>query len=284
MTLIFGGIICFMVAKIACQPVSVTNKNNLAWRVSEIERNVGRYAPEYPESNMDRYENMGRYAPEYIETDNGSFRPEMEYALSRVLLPPPVEEPVKEGDVTQLYNEWYPKMFTASKDIISGTSDVDEVSMDLAKNYFRDESSYEDFFPEIEAGEKVSGPDDDVDKLYSPRYLVTPTQEALSQLGAGEKFAGPHPTGHVDDVDKLYSHWYLEIPSEDKLPQHGAGVRYMGPVPTDVDTLYSQGYPDTYSKGAIIDQKLKHEDPASNMIFDFGKQFLKIKNKYIVEK
>merc|ERR1719244_2305625 len=207
---------------------------------------------------------MGRYAPEYTETNIGSYGPEMEYALSRVLLPPPVEQPAKEGDATQLYKDWYPKMFTSNRDTIIKTS--------------------EDVFPELVTGEKFNGPDDDVDKLYSPWYLVTPSHEKLPQLGSGEKFTGPHPTEYVDDVDQLYGPWYIEVPSEEKLPHLGAGVKYMGPDPTDVDTLYSQGYPDMYNNGAhgqdIIDNKLKQEDAASNMIFDFGKQFLKIKNKF----
>merc|ERR1719483_1519465 len=107
---------------------------------------------------------------------------------------------------------------------------------------------------------------DDIDSLKSHW-----NHHMLPELQLGETYEGPVATQNVDNVDSLYVKAYYPA----LLPELQSGGKHMGLFlagnDDDVDTIYSYGED-------VIENKLKEEDLSSNMIFDLGKQFLKIKN------
>merc|ERR1719483_2015634 len=209
-------IICLMVTIVSCRPLNREKGRNLAQQVSESEKQFGRYAPEY-EKTVDEYETdyQRRYSPEH--------------PLSRVVIAPPILEPVQEEEADNLYREGYPHMF---------------IQEDI--NYKREGPSSGEMLPELESGGKYMG-------LLPTRNVDDETIRKLARLYLEDP-----------DVDPRFRQLYPEL-----IPGLQLGETYEGHSDDDMDTVYSHGED-------VIENKLKEEDPFSNMIFDIGKQFLKI--------
>merc|ERR1711892_268204 len=247
-----------MVTIMSCQPLNQESGRNLAQQVSEIKNQFGRYAPEYEKT-------VGEYEPQY----ESRYAPE--YPLSRFLIPPPISEPVD-----NIYREWYPHMFTKDNDNYREVPSPEEMLPELesggkymgilpTRNFndetIRDLEGLLEMYPELSTRNV-----DDIDSLNSQW-----NHQMLPGLQLGETYEGPVATQNVENVDSLYVKAYYPA----LLPELQSGGKHMGLFQArnddDVDTIYSYGE-------NVIENKLKEEDPSSNMIFDLGKEFLKIKN------
>jgi len=300
-------IICLMVTIISCQPFNQESGRNLAQQVSEIKNQFGRYAPEY-EKTVGEYEPQyeSRYAPEYplsrflipppisepvdniyrewyphmFTKDNDNYRevpspeemlPELESGGKYMGILPTRnfdDATIQEEEAGDTYMEWYPHMYTKDND--NNMGDALESSFNdeaiLPPPTFNDETIRDlegllEMYPELPTRNV-----DDIDSLDSQW-----NHQMLPGLQLGETYEGPVATQNVDNVDSLYVKAFYPV----LLPELQSGGKRMGLFQAgnddDVDTIYSYGE-------NVIENKLKEEDPSSNMIFDLGKEFLKIKN------
>jgi len=223
----------------------------LEHRLKEMEEQGDMYAPQYPHEKQDLLEHRVKEK----EQQQIMYAPQYPYSFRELV---PQKSPVegvagRESDADEYYRELVPQKFSVEG--VSGReSDADEY--------------YRVFLPQQPPVEGVAGRESDVDEYY--RYY-----------GAQRDRENQAPLALEEAALRELARSYF-LPSV--LPELASGETYEGIRESDiaddedVTKYYSAWYPEYKENIKEVDME-ELEDISSNMIFDFGKHFLK-KNVY----